>query len=79
MEPERAREYDSHTLDLLFSGPNSRLEFAADFFKTFGTFRHFGAPFGRPFESLWFEYGGVDEGLKKCRKRVLQVIPGNPE
>ena len=42
-------------MDLLFSGPNSRLEFAADFFTTFGTFRHFGAPFGRPFGSLWLE------------------------
>ena len=53
MEPEHRREYDSHTLDFLFPGLNSRLEFAADFCKTFGTFSYLGlhlegllAPFG---------------------------------
>ena len=35
IKPDSWREYDSHTLDLLFSGPISRPEFAADFSKTF--------------------------------------------
>ena len=43
------REHDSHTLDFLFSGLISRPDFAADFFKTFRIFVHFGAPLGRPF------------------------------
>ena len=41
-----ARTLTGATLDLLFSGPISRPEFAADFFKTFCTFKHFGALFG---------------------------------
>ena len=43
------REHDSHTLDFLFSGLISKPDFAADFFKTFRIFVHFGAPLGRPF------------------------------
>ena len=43
------REHDSHTLDFLFSGLISRPDFAADFFKTFRIFVHFGAPLGRFF------------------------------
>ena len=65
-------------MDLLFSGLISRPEFAADFCKTFGTFRHFGAPFGSPVGSLWLENGGLDEGWKKARKRGLRVIPSKP-
>ena len=76
-EPRTLTGYDSHTLDLLFSGPISRPEFAADFFKTFGTFRYFGFPFGTPFGTLWLENGGLNEGLKKGRKQVLRVIPRN--
>ena len=52
---KRRREHDFHTWDLLFSGPISRLEFAA--------------PFGRPFGSLWLENGGPENGRKKCGKK----------
>ena len=65
MEPERWQGYDSHTLDLLFSGLISRREFAAHFFKTFYTFRHFGVPFGRPFGS----FGSKMEVRKEARKK----------
>ena len=63
-------------MDLLFSGPISRPEFAADFFKTFCTFRDLWPPFGRPFGSLWLGNGGLDEGLKKDRKKVQGRSPG---
>ena len=74
MQAELRREYDSHTLDLLFSGPNSRLEFAADFFRTFSTFRHFGVPFGSPFGSRWLERPIEHYCAGKVRKRVMQGI-----
>ena len=52
IEPERRREYDSHTLDLLFSGPISRPDFAADFLKTVCTFKHMWLPWGGLLASL---------------------------
>ena len=77
MEPELRREYDSHTLGLLFSGPNSRLEFTADFFETFCTFRHFGVPFGDPFGSLCLERPIEHYCAKKVRKKATRGNPGN--
>ena len=69
MEPECWRKYDSYTLDLLFPGPNSRLEFTTDLFWTFGSFRHFGVPFGRPFGSLWLERPIEHDCAEKYRKK----------
>ena len=57
-----------------FSGPISRLEFAADFFKTFCTFRPFWVPFGMP---LGLGNGGLEQGSKKDRKQGLRVISTN--
>ena len=59
---------------LLFSGPISRPEFAADFFNPFCAFRHFWVPFGKPFESLWLENGGPEKGSEKGQKKVTRQI-----
>ena len=62
-------------LDLIFSGPISRPEFAADFFQYFCTFRYFGTPFGRPFDSLWLGNGGLEKSSKTERKQLQRRIP----
>ena len=57
-----------------FSGPISEPEFAADFFKHFCTFRHFGVRVGTPFGSLWLENGALEKGSKKRQKKVIRGV-----
>ena len=77
MEPERSREYDSHTLDLLFSGLISRPEFTAVLFKTFFTFVILGLHLG----GLLVPFGWNNPSniivQQKYRKQKTRGILGN--
>ena len=72
IEPERSREYDFHTLEPLFAGLISRLEFAVDFLQISSSFYYFWRPFGSPFGSLWLESGAEKEGSEKSEKEVMR-------
>ena len=71
IELERWREYDFHTQDLLFSGPISSPEFAADFFMIVSIFCYFGPPFG---SRLLSPFGWKMEVRKEAGKKVRQKV-----